>query len=216
MESKTIQKLEEKMAGMQPGSLRHQTLEAAKRFKASWIELGRMLWTVYREKKFREWGYLTFEAYCSKEVGIRPITAKKLLHSYYFLEKEEPSTLKRLTSEAAPVALPSAESVNLLRLLKNREEVPAGDYQKVRSYVLEKGKEPQEVRREVQSLLQENAKADPEEVQRARTQSAVRRMIGTLRALRHQLTGVEGIPKKLLDEVEGLTQKIEGILGRSG
>ena len=35
MESKAIQKLEEKMSGMQPGSLRHQTLEAAKRFKAS-------------------------------------------------------------------------------------------------------------------------------------------------------------------------------------
>ena len=62
MASKAIQQLEERMADLQPGSLRHQTLEAAKRFKASWIELGRMLWTVYREKKFREWRYLTFEA----------------------------------------------------------------------------------------------------------------------------------------------------------
>ena len=62
MESKAIQRLEEKMADLEPGSLRRETLEAAKRFKSSWIELGRMLWTVYREKKFREWGYLTFEA----------------------------------------------------------------------------------------------------------------------------------------------------------
>ena len=215
MESKAIQRLEERMADLPAGSLRHQTLEAAKRFKASWIELGRMLWTVYREKKFREWGYLTFEAYCAKEVGIRAPTAKKLLHSYYFLEKEEPSTLRRLTSEqppAAPSQVPSADSVNLLRLLKNREEVPAEDYQKVRSYVLEKGKEAQEVRREVQSLLQENRKADPEEVEKARSKSAVRRMIGTLKALRQQLSGGELVPKKILAEVDGLAKKLEELL----
>ena len=212
MESKAIQRLEEKMADLQPGSLRHQALEAAKRFKASWIDLGRMLWTVYREKKFREWGYLTFEAYCAREIGIRAQTAKKLLHSYYFLEKEEPGTLKRLASEAAPAALPSADSINLLRLLKNREEVPAADYQKVRSYVLEKGKEAQEVRREVQSLLEENKKTDPEAVQEARTKSAVRRMIGTLKALRRQLSGGGLVPKKVLDEVEGVVKKLEGLL----
>ena len=215
MESKAIQRLEEKMSGLEPGSLRHQTLEAAKRFKASWIELGRMLWTVYREKKFREWGYLTFEAYCAKEVGIRAPTAKKLLHSYYFLEKEEPSTLKRLTasdSGPAPAQVPSADSVNLLRLLKNRREVPAEDYQRVRSYVLEKAKEPQEVRREVQSLLQENTNADPEQVEEARTRSAVRRMIGTLKALRQQLSGGELVPKKILAEVDGLARKLEELL----
>ena len=195
------------MADLQPGSLRHQTLEAAKRFKASWIDLGRMLWTVYREKKFREWGYLTFEAYCAKEIGIRAATAKKLLHSYYFLEKEEPSTLKRLT-EAAPASLPSADSVNLLRLLKNREEVPAADYQRMRSYVLEKGKEAPEVRKEVQALLQDKS-ADPEAVQEARTKSAVRRMIGTLRSIRQQLVGGDLVPKKLLTEMESLIGKLE-------
>ena len=207
MASKAIQQLEERMADLQPGSLRHQTLEAAKRFKTSWIELGRVLWTVYREKKFREWGYLTFEAYCAKEVGIRAATAKKLLHSYYFLEKEEPSTLKRLT-EAAPPSLPSVDSVNLLRLLKNRDEVPAADYQKVRSYVLEKGKEAPEVRKEVQALLQDKS-ADPEAVQEARTKSAVRRMIGTLRSIRQQLVGGDLVPKKLLTEMESLIGKLE-------
>ena len=215
MESKAIHRLEEKMSGLQPGTLRHQTLEAAKRFKASWIDLGRMLWAVHREKRFREWGYLTFEAYCAKEVGIRAPTAKKLLHSYYFLEKEEPSTLKRLTAEdpgPVPAQVPSADSVNLLRLLKNREEVPSEDYQRVRGYVLEKGKEPQEVRREVQTLLRENSQADPEEVQQARTKSAVRRMIGTLKSLRRQLSGGDWVPKKILAEVDGLAKKLEELL----
>ena len=211
MTSKAIQQLEERMVGLEPGSLRHQTLEAAKRFKSSWVELGRMLWTVWREKKFREWGYLTFEAYCTKEIGIRVATAKKLLHSYYFLEKEEPTFLKRVTSEVSPSSLPSADAVNVLRLLRNRQGVPQQDYQKVRSYVLEKGKEAPEVRREVRAMLEEGG-SDSEAVQAARTKSAVRRMIGTLRSIRQQLVGGELVPKKLLTEMESLIGKLEGLL----
>lgn len=199
------------MAALEPGTLRYEALEAAKRFKSSWIELGRVLWTVQKEKKFREWGYLTFDAYCAKEVGIRGATAKKLLHSYFFLEKEEPSTLRRFLSEAPPAELPSPDSVQILRFLKNRSEVAPADYQKVRSYVLEKGKEAPEVRREVQVLLQA-AQPDSEEVNQARAKSAVRRMIGTLRAIRQQLAGTDLLPKKLLDEVEGLTKKLENLL----
>ena len=211
MVTRSIQQLEERMVGLEPGSLRHQTLDAAKRFKTSWIELGRMLWTVFREKKFREWGYLTFDAYCAKEVGIRAATAKKLLQSYYFLEKEEPTFLKRVSSEVSPAALPSADAVNVLRLLKNRQEVPQEDYQKVRSYVLDKGKEAPEIRRELRTILEQEKPAS-EEVRVARTKSAVRRMIGTLRSIRQQLTGAEMVPKKLLEEVEGVVKKLEGLL----
>ena len=211
MATRSIQQLEERMKELEPGSLRHQALEAAKRFKTSWVELGRMLWTVWREKKFREWGYLTFEAYCTKEIGIRTATAKKLLHSYYFLEKEEPTFLKRVTSEVSPSSLPSADAVNVLRLLRNRQGVPQQDYQKVRSYVLEKGKEAPEVRREVRAMLEEGG-SDSEAVQAARTKSAVRRMIGTLRSIRQQLVGGELVPKKLLTEMESLIGRLEQLL----
>jgi len=199
------------MAAVEPGTLRHEALEAAKRFKSSWIELGRVLWTVHREKRFREWGFLTFEAYCAKEIGIRAATAKKLLHSYYFLEKEEPSFLKRLELQAAPAQLPSAEAVNALRLLKNREGFPGGAYERLRSDVLEKAREAPEIRREIRTILEESG-PDPDAVQAARAKSAVRRMIGTLRALRHQLGAAELVPRKLLDEIEGLTKKLEGLL----
>ena len=208
--SKAIQQIEDRIAALEPGTIRHEALEAAKRFKTSWIELGRVLWTVYKEKKFREWGYLTFEAYCSKEIGIRAATAKKLLHSYYFLEKEEPSTLKRLTAEP-PARLPQVEAVNMLRLLSQKQDVPSEGYQKVRSYVLEKGGEPLQVRREVRSLL-EAAQPDPEAARAARRQATLRRMIGTLKAVRLELDAGHMVPKKLLSEIESLTHKLEEIL----
>ena len=210
-ETKAIRRLQERMATLQPGSFRHEVLEAAKRFKNSWIDLGRMLWTVQRDKKFREWGYLTFDAYCVKEVGIRSATAQKLLHSYRFLENEEPAVLERLTSQTPPAQLPSPESVQLLRRLRNRPELPVDDYQRVRSYVLEEGREVPEVRKEIKAILKAG-QPDSEAVEVARAKSAARRMMGTLKSLRNQLSGSDLVPKKLLDEIGDLIKKLEGIL----
>jgi len=204
---KAIQRLEERISTLEPGTLRHEALEAAKRFKSSWVELGRVLWTVWKEKRFREWGYLTFDAYCAKEIGIRAATAKKLLHSYYFLEKEEPTFLRKIT-EGPPTNLPSPEAVNLLRLLERKQEVSPEGYQRVRSYVLEKGREAPEIRREVRTLL-ERFQADPEGARAARRQTLIRRMIGTLKALQAEMAGSRLLGQKLLREIESVTKKLE-------
>ena len=205
--NKSIKQIEERMAALEPGTLRHETLEAARRFKNSWIELGRMLWTVWKEKRFREWEYLTFDAYCAKEIGIRTTTAKKLLHSYYFLEKEEPTLLKKLAGES-PANVPSPEAVNLLRLLGKKPEVPSEGYQQIRSYVLEKGREAPEIRREVKALLDE-AQPDPAAARDARRQALIRRTIGTLKGLKMELAASDMLPKKLLAEIEAVTRKLE-------
>ena len=83
------------MLNLEPGSFRYKVLDAARGFKSSWMELGQYLFTVYRDKLFKEWWYLTFEAYTAKEIGIKQPTAMKLLRSYSFLEKEEPVFLKK-------------------------------------------------------------------------------------------------------------------------
>lgn len=210
VQSRAIEKIEERLSGLQEGSLRYEALQAAKRFKVSWIELGRVLWTVSREKKFREWGYLTFEAYCAKEVGVRASTAKKLLHSYFFLEKEEPTVLKRLESDL-PSRLPPVEAVNLLRLLKRRKELPEENYRSVREKLLEEGRELPEVRREVRFMLQREP-ADPAAAQAAHREKTVRRMIGTLKAIREEAEISHFLPKNLLSEVEALTKKLEAAL----
>ena len=208
MENKALRRLEERMATVQPGTIRHEALEAAKRFKSSWIDLGRILWTVHKEKKFKEWGYISFEGYCSKEVGIREATAKKLLHSYYFLEKEEPTLLKQLADpQERPAQVPQVDAVNMLRLLSKKESVPQEDYRKVRSYVLEQGRDLPEVRKEVQSVLQASASVSPEK-QSGRRQALVRRMIGTLKTLRDELVSEEAVPEKLLDEIDRLMKKL--------
>ena len=199
------------MTQVEHGTIRHEALEAARRFKSSWIELGRILWTVWKEKKFKEWGYLTFEAYCAKEIGIRAATAKKLLHSYYFLEKEEPTLLKRLAGEP-PASHPHVDAVNVLRRLKDRQNVPPDHYQKIREDVLEKGRDPSQVRQEVRSMLEET-QADPEAVRTARRRASLRRMVGTLKAMKLELDAAHLVPQKILAEIESLTKKLEDLLG---
>ncbi len=205
-----MQRLDERLAAATPGTIRHEALETTKRFKSSWIELGRVLWTVWKDKAFREWGYLTFEAYCAKELGIRSATAKKLLQSYHFLEREESGVLERLSVQR-PSALPHYESVNALRLLKQRPSVSEATYQTLRAKVLEQGREAPEVRREIRTAL-EATQPDPEAARAARRQGAIRRMIGTLKSMRREFEAAHLVPDKLLGEIEALTKKLEQAL----
>lgn len=210
-QSKGLQRLEEQIAHLEPGSLRRQTLEAARRFKSSWIDLGRFLWTVRREKKFRQWGYLSFDAYCVKEIGIRTATATKLLNSYYFLEKEEPATLRRLTEQGPSPRLPSADSVDLLRRLKSRQGIPEEGYSRIRESVLAEGREAPEVRKEIRAAFPSGpgGAAGPD-----RRKANLKRMVGTLKALRYALTVDEAAPTHLLEEIDSLTRKIEAHLAK--
>ena len=122
--TKSLDNIEQKMKDMDAGSLRYHILENAKNFKVSWVELGRALYTVWKEKLYKDWGYTTLDAYTGKEIGIRKQTAMKLLKSYYFLEKEEPQYLKQEYIQGAEASvIPSYESVDLLRQAKTRGDL---------------------------------------------------------------------------------------------
>ena len=208
--SKSIQRLDQRLANVEPGTIRAEALEAAKRFKTTWIDLGRVLWTVWKDRKFREWDYLTFEAYCAKEVGVRGPTAKKLLQSYSFLEREEPVVLQRMQGES-PAKLPHYEAVNALRLLKQRPVVPSARYQEMRAKVLEQGREPLDVRRDIRILL-DATQQDPEQARVSRRTASIRRMVGTLKSLRSELSAGKMVPERLLTELDALAEKLEAAL----
>jgi hypothetical protein len=210
MEKKTkmMQIMEEKMQEVEEGSLRHEVLQAAMNFKKSWIQLGRYLYTVERDKMYKEWGYLTFEAYCAKEIGIRKQTAVKLLRSYYFLESEEPEYLKIERAERDTVRkLPSYEAVNLLRLAKVNKNLDKSDYQVLRENVLDKGKDIKEVKKEF--VMMKNENKDPQEERQNRRVSTIRRMISTLTSLKQEMEDAEMLPKPLSTDVQKLITRLQ-------
>jgi hypothetical protein len=199
--SKGIERLEERMSGVSPESLRYKVLESAKQFKSSWVELGQYLVAVYKDKLYRDWGFSDFEMYCAKEIGIKQQTAVKLLKSYMFLEKEEPEYLKARAEEKTPTELPSYESVNALRLARQSDRIAEADYQKVRADVLEKGQEPEEVRKKIKYYLKPS---EPKEVNEAgRKSAAAKKLTGTLESALSELSNLS-FPNKVLKKVEEL------------
>jgi hypothetical protein len=208
--TKSLQSIENKMASLEENSLRYHVLESAKNFKSSWIELGRSLYSVYKDKLYKEWGFITFDAYTSKEIGIKKLTAMKLLRSYYFLEKEEPAYLGKDYTESIDAAkLPSYEAIDLLRKAKNKKSFDGADYHKLKRDIFENGKDAREVKRDLTTLIRERQELEPEEAYKKRRVATLRRFLGSLKSLKQEAEMSHLLPAPLIKEAQELIKKIE-------
>lgn len=203
----SLEKLQEKMADMDKDSLRYHVLESAKNFKTSWVELGRALYSVWKDKSYKEWGFVNFDTYVAKEIGIRKQTALKLLRSYYFLEKEEPEYLKQ---DADTALIPSYETVDVLRLAKNKKTLDEDDYHSLKKAVFEKGKDVREVKKDLVSLMQQRQELDPEEAREKRKGAQLKRLVSLLKTLKNEIEDSKMLPVALIKDINGLLVKLEG------
>ncbi len=207
--TKAISQIEERMGSLEPESLRYKVLDCARGFKSSWIALGQYLFSVYKDKLFKDWGYLTFEAYCSKEIGIKQTTAMKLLKSYSFLEREEPAFLKKESiKERQPNRIPSYESVNALRLARESERISEDDYETLREEVLDDAKEDAEVKKKIKYILKSHAPKPTAEEKESRKGEIVKKFLSQLRTARHEM-GVLSFPAKIIDQIDDLVEVLE-------
>lgn len=208
--TKSVKNIEEKMKGLDENSLRFHILESAKNFKTSWVELGRALYSVWKDKLYKEWGYANFDTYVSREIGIRKQTAMKLLRSYYFLEREEPEYLKENYVESASVAkLPGYESIDILRLAKNKKNLDNQDYVQLKKEIFEKGKDARELRRDLTTLMKQREELEPEEAWQKKKLSTVKRFLTVLKSLKNEIETAKLLPSSLIKEVAGLISKLE-------
>jgi hypothetical protein len=208
--TKSLRSIEEKMENLDSGSLRYHILESAKNFKRSWIELGRSLYSVWKDKMYKEWGYVNFDVYVSREIGIRKQTAMKLLKSYYFLEKEEPQYLKNDYADASQAAnIPSYESVDILRQAKNKKVLDEHDYNNLKKEIFEKGRDAQELKKNLGVIIRQRQELDPQEAQEKRKLAIVKRLMGQLRMLKQEVEVLKMLPMPLIKELDALIKKID-------
>lgn len=202
--TKSIHDIELRMETLEPDSFRYKVLDSAKSFKSSWIELGQYLFTIYKDKLFKDWGYLTFEAYCAKEIGIRQATAVKLLKSYSFLEREEPAFLKNQSlDETKPSQIPSYESVNALRLAKASDRISESDYKKIREDILENPKEDTEVKKKIRYILKSHSKPLSDEEKEEKKDASLKRILTSLRNTKNELQELS-FPGKVVKQIDEL------------
>lgn len=208
--TKSIKNIEEKMENLDVNSLRYHILESAKNFKCSWIELGRSLYSVYKDKMYKEWGYLNFDIYVSREIGIRKQTAMKLLKSYYFLEKEEPQYLKTdYTDSSKPANIPSYESVDILRQVKNKKVFDDDDYSNFKKEIFEKGRDARELKKNIGVIIRQRQELEPQEAQDKRKRATVNRLLGQLRLLKQEVQVLKLLPAPLIKDLETLIKNID-------
>ena len=211
--AKSLDNIEQKMKDMDEKSMRYHVLECAKGFKTSWINLGRALYTVWKDKVYKTWGYSTFDTYTAKEIGIRKNTALKLLRSYYFLEKEEPRYLKEEYAESADASqVPSFESIDVLRQAKNKKGLDEEDYQSLKNDIFEKGKDYREVKKDLTSLIRQREELEPEEARERRKTATVKRLLTTLKNLKKEAEMLKLLPAPVIKEAAHLIKEIEDSL----
>jgi len=191
-------------------SLRERVLQCAKSFKTGWVEFGQVLFTVWKDKHYKSWGYSTFDTYVSKEINIRKLTALKLLRSYYFLEKEEPGYLKGEYAESAdPATVPGYEAVDVLRLAKTKKALESVDYNNLKKNVFQRGKDVREVRKDLTALIKEREDLSPDEAWAKKNEANLKRLLTTLKSLKKEIESAKSLPQAIVRDIGGIIEKIE-------
>ena len=72
--------------------LRENILDLSKSFKTSWVNLAQSLYTVWEDKLYRVWGFVRFEDYTQKELGLRKQISYKLVKTYTFIHPSQKTT----------------------------------------------------------------------------------------------------------------------------
>jgi hypothetical protein len=134
----TAAKLAARADDLPEGSMRRRVLEGARRFKSAWVELGRLLTEVKGASLWREWGYPSFERYCTKELFIRSATADKLTASFGFLERHEP----QLATQRGDTKAPPFEVIEVLSRAEAAGRLDASGWRELRDEVLERPPTP--------------------------------------------------------------------------
>jgi hypothetical protein len=196
--TKGSQHIEQLMQKLPPESERYQVLATAKQFKSSWVELGEWLAKVSNKKQFSEWGFSSFEDYCTKEIRIRRQTAEKLLLAFRFLERKEPGLLER--KEGRP--LPDYRSVDLLRQADEQDHFSMAEYGELRQAVIEEERNHQVVAKQFRDISHSH---QPD----IRTIHQHRNALMAAKRLLTSLQEISDVPEELSKSVEELIGFLE-------
>ncbi|ALC15817.1 hypothetical protein DSOUD_1031 [Desulfuromonas soudanensis] len=198
--SKAEVAIERIMQELDPASDRYRILATAKVFKSSWVELGEELLKVSTKNLFRQWGYNSFDDYCTQEVRIKKPTAQKLTMAYRFMEKEEPELLAR-ERELKP--LPDYRSVDLLRKAREEKDFTQEEYADLRKAVIEEDRShPAVLKRFKEVAAAKSDEEPPPEIHIKASLSAARRLDTALRT-------VAGTPEEFSSTVAELVGWLE-------
>ena len=192
----TVQRISTLLSTLDKDSTRYIILDTALQFKTNWIQLGEHLHSVDKSGEYKQWGYSTFDKYCSQEIGIRKKTVEKLTTSYYFLKNHSPQALE----DKAKTSLPDLNTINTLAQTKADERISDEEYEGFKASVFEEGCTDRALKKQYNELIktQEQSTFDDmseqEESEKELSKQDIMNLIKIFEKIDRDLSELTGIP----------------------
>jgi hypothetical protein len=194
--TKTDQMMEDRMLAVSSDPVRADTLQKARAFKRTWLELAEALSKVSEKKKWEGWGFSDFDAYCRKELHLKGSTVAKLLGSYRFLETSAPKVIERARTDHYESPIPSIATVEFVEKATAAGHADAETLRTIHRSAFEEGLEKPMLAKKYGEIVFPVTNADKKEKLRAAIAGAARRL--------SSLVAEDGapVPKQLAIRVE--------------
>jgi hypothetical protein len=203
--TKTDRQMEDRMHAVAGDPLRADTLQKARAFKRTWIELADALTKVQANKSWETWGYPDFDTYCRKELHLRGATVQKLLGSYRFLETSAPRVIERardVEPEDLSTPIPSLPAVEFVQKATERGAADAETLETIKRVAFEEGADAPMLLKQFKNVAFPETERERREKLRANIANAARKL--------STLIAEEGSPvdKKLAIRVEEMVGEL--------
>lgn len=214
MTATTLQRIDQKLGELEPESIRYQVLVALRRFRSSWVDLGRLLTEVAFGSDYKGWGYDDFEVYCARELGLKRPTVKKLMLSYRYMQTQAADRLAACEEDdgsGAPPEVPDYQTVELLHRAREREDIDENEKARFHRLAFDGGAEETALRKEIRSALSTPADATGEAAAEQSREREMKDIVRACQQLRKKLAGARVVPQGLCERFECLLAEIEAL-----
>lgn len=177
--TKTDRQMEDHMHAVASDPMRADTLQKARAFKRTWIELADALTRVQSNKSWEGWGYPDFDTYCRKELHLRGATVQKLLGSYRFLETSAPRVIERsreIEKEDFSTPIPSLPAVEFVQKATERGAADAETMETIKRVAFEEGVDAPMLLKQFKNVAFPETERERREKLRANIANAARKL----------------------------------------
>lgn len=209
MSASTIAKIDKRLEELDPESVRHRVLMALRKFRSSWVELGRLLTDIAYGGDYKEWGYEDFEVYCARELGLKKPTVKKLMVSYNYMKSYASERLEE-PEEGQGYDVPDYQTVDLLKKTRDREDIPEDEKEELHRLAFEGSSDEGFLRKEIRERLRPASEEDIDEAN-SRRRGEIEGLLRLARNLRQKLAAARSVPEGVKTRIEEALLELEAL-----
>ncbi len=209
MSANVISKIDEQLEGLNPESLRYQVLVALRRFRSSWVILGKHLTDVAYGGDYKEWGYDDFEVYCASELGLKKPTVKKVMISYNYMKSYEPDRL-RSGAEDGNYDAPDYQTVELLKQARECDSFEEEEKEELHRIAFESNSDETVLRKEIRERMR-NAEVDEIDQANINRRREIDSLLRLARKLREKVADAKSVPYTLKDRIDAALLELEAL-----